>query len=161
MSSKKRLGAANQLLERYGGTAVQGKAQLARFVKHPLGFVPTGGEVLVVKDRHRALALLENADNLLVEPPARIIFLSFEIAMVNPVFSDQDNTIHRKFLPPEREGLTYGVTDRNVFRFAHFPAQSAFLKLMDVNGHYVHPRRSMGALPPITVQQLGYDPVRM
>ena len=32
---------------------------------------------------------------------------------------------------------------------------------MDVNGHHVHPRRSVGALPPITVQQLVYDPVRM
>src|SRR5215467_8242461 len=32
---------------------------------------------------------------------------------------------------------------------------------MDVNGHNVHARRSMGALPPITVQELGYDPVRM
>ena len=29
------------------------------------------GEVLVVKDGHRALALLENPDNLLVDPPAR------------------------------------------------------------------------------------------
>jgi len=76
------------VVERYGGTAVQGKVQLTRFVKHPLGFVPTGGEVLVVKDWHRALALLENPDNLLVEPPARIVFLPFEIAMINPVFSD-------------------------------------------------------------------------
>ena len=140
---------------------IQGKVQLTRFVKHPLGFVPTGGEVLVVKDWHRALALLENPDNLLVEPPARIVFLPFEIAMINPVFSDEDNTIHRKFLPPEREGFTYCVEDRNAFRFAYFLSQSAFFKLMDVNGHNVHPRRSMGALPPITVQQLGYDPVRM
>src|SRR5580658_6881294 len=141
MSSKKRLGAANQLLERYGGTAVQGKAQLARFVKHPLGFVPTGGEVLVVKDWHRALALLENPDNLLVQPPARIVFLPFEIAVVNPVFSHQDNTIHRKLLSPQRNGLSDGVKDRNAFRFTNLLAQWAFLKLMDVNGHHVHPRR--------------------
>ena len=77
------------------------------------------------------------------------------------MFSDDDNTIHRKFLPPERDGFTYCVKDRNAFRFAYFLTQSAFFKLMDVNGHNVHPRRSVGALPPITVQQLGYDPVRM
>ena len=35
------------------------------------------------------------------------------------------------------------------------------LKLMDIHGHNVHPRRSMGALPPIAVQQLGDDPVRV
>ena len=72
--------------------------------------------------------------------------------MINPVFSDQDNTIHRKFFSPEREGFTYRVKDRNAFRFAYFLTQSAFLKLMDVDGHNVHMRRSMGALPPITVQ---------
>jgi len=78
-----------------------------------------------------------------------------------PVFSDQDNTIHRKFRSRERDSFTYCVKDRNAFRFANFLAQYAFLKLMDVNGHNVHPRRSMGALPPITVQELGYDPVRV
>ena len=32
---------------------------------------------------------------------------------------------------------------------------------MDVNGHHIDSRRSVGAVPPITVQQLVYDPVRM
>src|SRR5690348_1128209 len=108
--------------------------------------------MLVVEDWHGALTLLENPDNLLIEPPARIVCLPFEIRMIMPVFSDQDNTIHRKFLPPKRDGFTYRVKDRNAFRFAHFPTQSAFLELVDENGHNVHPRRSMGALPPITVQ---------
>src|SRR4051794_3241828 len=140
------------VVERYGGTAEQGKVQLTRLVKHPPGFVPTGGEVLVVKDWHRALALLENPDNLLIEPPARIVFLPFEIAVINPVLSDKHDAIHRKLLAPECQGFTYCVKYRNAFRFAHFLSQSAFLKLMDVNGHNVHPRRSMGPLPPITVQ---------
>jgi hypothetical protein len=32
---------------------------------------------------------------------------------------------------------------------------------MDVNGRHVHPRRSVRAVPPITIQQLVYDPIRM
>src|SRR5262249_50698143 len=71
------------VVERYGGTAKQGKVQLTRFVNHPLGLVPTGGEVLVVEDWHGTLALLENPNDLLVEPPAGIVCLPFEIAMVN------------------------------------------------------------------------------
>lgn len=104
--------------------------------------------MLVVEDWHRALTLLENPDNLLVKPPARIVFLPFEIAMVISVFSDQDNTIHRKFLRAERERFTDCVKDRNPFRFTHFPTQSAFLELMDVNGHKRfsprHPEFGMG-----------------
>src|SRR3982750_1546338 len=105
--------------------------------------------MLVVEAGHGALTLLENPDNLLVEPPARIVGLPFEIAVVNPVFSHQDNTIHRQFLPPEREGFPDGGKDRNALRLADFLTQSAFPELMDVNGHNVHPRRRMGALPPI------------
>src|SRR5262249_52329259 len=69
-------------VERYRGTTEQGKVQLARFVEHPLGFVPTGGEVLVIEDRHGALALLENPDNLLIQPPTWIVFLPFEIGVI-------------------------------------------------------------------------------
>src|SRR4051812_4330767 len=108
------------VVERYGGPAEQRKVQLTGFIKHPLGFVPTGGEVLIVKDRHRPLALLKHPDDLLIEPPARIVFLPFEIGMVIPVFSDQDNAIHCKFLSAERDSFRYGVEDRNAFRFADF-----------------------------------------
>src|SRR5688572_3264786 len=113
-------------VSRYGGAAGQWKVQFTGLVKHPLGFVPTVGEVLVVKDWHRALALLENPDNLLVDPPARQEPLPFEIGWIFPVFSDDDNTIHRKFLLPKRDGFTYSVKDRNAFRFAYFLTQSAF-----------------------------------
>src|SRR5262249_8001823 len=108
------------VVERYGGPAEQGKVQLTGFIKHPLGFVPTGGEVLVVKDRHRAFAVLDTPDDLLLRPPARIVLLPFELGMVIPVFSDQDNPIHRKFLSPERGSFRYCAEDRNAFRFADF-----------------------------------------
>ena len=55
------------------------------------------------------------------------------------MFSDYDNAIDRKFLSPERDGFTNCLKDRNVFRFANFLTQSAFLKLMDVNRHNVDP----------------------
>jgi hypothetical protein len=61
--------------------------------------------VLVVENGHRALALLENPDNLLVEPPARIVLLPLEVAVINPVLPDEDDTVHVEFLPPEREGM--------------------------------------------------------
>ena len=80
---------------------VKWKVQFTGFVKHPLGFVPIVGEVLVVKDWHRALALLENPDNLLVDPPARQEPVPLEIGWILPVFSDYDNTIHRKFRSPQ------------------------------------------------------------
>src|ERR1051326_3932383 len=88
-------------VNRYRGTSGQRKVQLTGFVKHPLGVVPIVGEVLVVEDRHRALALLENPDNLLINPPARQEPVTLEIGWIIPVFSDDDNTVHRKFLPPK------------------------------------------------------------
>src|SRR6478609_11168296 len=66
-------------VDRYGRTSRQRKVQLTGFVKHPLGVVPIVGEVLVVKDRHRTLALLENPDNLLIHPPARQEPVALEI----------------------------------------------------------------------------------
>ena len=43
------------VVDGYGGTSGEGKVQFTGFVKHPLGVVPIVGEVLVVKDWHRAL----------------------------------------------------------------------------------------------------------
>ncbi len=117
--------------------------------------------MLVVKDRHRAFALLENPDNLLIYPPARQEPVALEIGWIVPVFSDDDNTIHRKFPPPTGDSLSYCLIDGNVFRFAYFLTQSACVKLMNVSGHNIHPCRSVGALPPIAVHQLANDPVRM
>jgi hypothetical protein len=83
-----------RVLSRASGTRTVSRNRRTRessaheICQNPLGFVPTGGEMLVIKDWCRAFALLENPDNLLVEPPARIVFLTFEIAMINPVFSD-------------------------------------------------------------------------
>src|SRR5215218_904306 len=81
---------------RYGGTAGQGKVQFTGPVKHPLGIVPIVREVLVVKDRHRAFALLEDPDNLLVHPPARQEPVPSEIGWIIPVFSDDDDTVYGK-----------------------------------------------------------------
>src|SRR5437588_516163 len=94
-------------VDRYGGTSGQRKVQLTGFVKHPLGVVPIVGEVLVVKHRHRALALLENPDHLLIYPPARQEPVALEIGWIVSVFSDDDNTIHRKFFPPTCYSLSY------------------------------------------------------
>src|SRR5688572_9779869 len=124
---------------RYGRTAGQWKVQFTGFVKHPLGIVPIVGEVLVVKYWHRALALIENPDNLLVHPPARQEPVPLEIGWIIPVFSDDDNTIHRKFPPPKCDSLSHCLIDGNVFRFAYFLTQSACVKLMNVNGHNIHP----------------------
>ena len=104
---------------RYGGTAGQWKVQFTGFVKHPLGIVPIVGEVLVVKDWHRALVLLEDPDNVLVHPPARQEPVPLEIGWIVPVFSDYDNTIDRKFGSSKLDGLTYGLIDRYVFRRAY------------------------------------------
>ncbi len=82
---------------RYGGPPGEGKVQFTGFVKHPLGVVPIVGEVLVVKHGHRAFALLEDPDNLLVNPPARQEPVPLEIGWIIPMFTDDDNTIHRKF----------------------------------------------------------------
>ena len=71
--------------------------------------------MLVVEDRHRTLALLEDPDNLLVEPPAWIIFLPDEIVVIDPVLSDEHHPIHGQFLAAEREGFSNCVEDRNVF----------------------------------------------
>src|SRR3954452_15988250 len=93
-------------VHRYGGTSGQRKLQLTGFVKHPLGVVPIVGEVLIVKHRHRALALLENPDNLLIHPPARQEPVALEIGWIVPVFCYDDHTIHREFLPPKCDSLS-------------------------------------------------------
>src|SRR5687768_7114144 len=69
-------------VDRYGGTPGQGKVQFAGFAKHPLGLVPIVGEVLVVKNRDRAFALLENPDHLLIDPPARQEPVALEIGWI-------------------------------------------------------------------------------
>src|SRR6185503_11028873 len=113
------------------------------------GIVPIVGEVLVVEDWHRALALLEGPDNLLVHPPARQQPVSLEIGWIVSVFSDYDDTIYRKFGSAKPDGLTYGLMDGYLFRRAYFLAQQACFILMDVNRDDVHSRRRVNALPPI------------
>ncbi len=93
-------------VSRYGGTPSQREVQFTRFVEHPLGVVPVVGEVLVVKHRHRAFALLENLDDLLVDPPARQKPVSLEIGWIIPVLCNDDNTIHSEFLAAKRDGFT-------------------------------------------------------
>jgi hypothetical protein len=117
--------------------------------------------VLVVEDWHRATAPFKNTDNLLVDPPARQEPVPLEIGWIIPVFSDYHDTIHSKFLTSKSDGFINCLKDRDAFRFAYLLTQLACVKLMDVNRHHVHPRRSVGALPPIAVQKLGYDPVGM
>src|SRR5215831_16901206 len=126
-------------VDRYGGTSGQRKVQLTGFVKHPFGVVPIVGEVLVVKHRHRALALLEYPDNLLIYPPARQEPVTLEIGWIVPVFCDDDNTVDRKFLSAQCDSLSYCLIDGNAFRFAYFLTQSAGVKLMNVCGHNIHP----------------------
>src|SRR5690348_7553467 len=75
-------------VDRYRRTSGQRKVQLTGFVKHPLGVVPIVGEVLIVRHRHRALALLENPDNLLINPPARQEPVALEIGWIIAVFCD-------------------------------------------------------------------------
>src|SRR5688572_25529541 len=104
----------------YRGTTGQWKIQLTGFVKHPLRFVPTNREVLVVKNRHGAFALLKNFNNLLIDPPARQHPLPFEVGWIFPVFSYNDNAINRKFLTSKRNGLANCFEDGNVFRLANF-----------------------------------------
>src|SRR6185436_9157450 len=120
-------------VDRYGGTSGQGKVQLTGFVKHPLGVVPIIGEVLVVKHRRRALALLENPDNLLIDPPARQEPVTLEIGWIVPVFPDDDHTIHRQFLPAECDSLANCLIDGNILRLADFLTQSARVQLMNVH----------------------------
>src|ERR1700760_1889661 len=108
---------------RYGGPPGKGKAQFTGFVEHPLGVVPIVGEVFVVKHGHRAFALLEDPDNLLVNPPTRQEPVPLEISWIIPMFTDYDDTIHGKFAPPKRYGLTDCLIDGNVFCFAYFLAQ--------------------------------------
>ena len=55
--------------------------------------------MLVLEDGYSALALLEDADNLLVQPPGRIVCLPFEVGLISRVLR-QDNTINRSSLPP-------------------------------------------------------------
>src|SRR5688572_26460213 len=108
---------------RYGGTTGQRELQFTGFVKHPLGFVPTVGEMFVIEDRYGALALFENPDNLLIHPPARQEPLPFEVRWIFSVFSDDDNAIDSKLLAPKRNGLAYLFKDRNVFCLAYFLTQ--------------------------------------
>src|SRR5690606_356887 len=103
------------VVHRNGGPTRQGKVQLTGFVKHPLSFVPVVGKVLVVKDRHRAFALLKNPDNLIVDPPARQEPVPLEILWVITVFRHNDNPIHSKFFSPQRNSFADGLKDGNAF----------------------------------------------
>jgi len=145
----------------YRRPPAEGKVQLTGFVEHPLGVVPVVGEVLVVKNGYRAFALLENLDHLLIDPPTWQEPVPFEIGWIIPMFADDDDTIHRQFFPAKRDGFPDRFKDWNIFRFAYFLTQQARVELIYVNGYHIHPRRSGGAVPPITVDQLVYDPVRM
>ena len=87
--------------------------------------------------------------------------MPLEIGRIIPMFCNDNNAIHRKFLTAKSDGFPYCFKDGNVFRFAYFLGKQACIQLMDVNGHHIHSRRSVCALPPITVYQLVYDPVRM
>jgi len=58
-----------------------------------------GGEMLVVKDRHERFALLENTDNLLVEPPNADSSLPFEIGYDNARVLTPGQQRPRKFFP--------------------------------------------------------------
>src|SRR5271156_3636329 len=75
-------------VDRYGRPSGERKAQFTGLVKHPLGVIPIVGEVLVVKYRHRAVALLKDPDNLLVNPPARQEPVSLKVSWIVPMFTD-------------------------------------------------------------------------
>ena len=110
-------------VDRYGGPPTEGKTQLTGFIEHPFGVIPIVGEVLVVKDGHRAFAPLEDPDNLLVDPPARQEPMPLEVSWIIPMFTNDDNTIHSKFAPPKCYGLLDWLIDGNILCFAYFLAQ--------------------------------------
>jgi hypothetical protein len=65
--------------------------------------------------------------------------VAFEIGWIIPVLCNDDNTIHSELFAAKRDGFTHCFEDRNVLRFAYFLPQQAFIKLMDVDGHHLHP----------------------
>ena len=105
--------------------------------------------------------MLEHPDHLLIHPPARQEPVPLEIGWIVPVFSDDHDAIDRKVRPPKLDRLTDGLVDGDVLRLGDFLAQEACFKLVDVDRDDVHSRRRVCALPPVTVHQLGDDPVRM
>ena len=126
-------------VSRYGGSPGQGEVQFTRFVEHPLGVIPVVGEVLVVKYRYRAFALLENLNDLLIDPPARQKPAPLEIGWITPVLCNDDNTVHSEFFPAKGDCFINCFEDGNVLRFAYFLSQQACIKLMDVHGYHLHP----------------------
>src|SRR5690606_24722040 len=100
-------------------------------------------------------------DNLIVDPPARQEPVPLEIGWIITVFCYYDNAIHCKFLPSKRNGFADRLKDRNTFRFSDLLAEYACVMLVHVNRCNFHPGGGVGTIPPITVNQLVHDPVRM
>lgn len=99
------------VVEGDGGAAKEGEVAFAEFVEHPLGFVPTGGEVLVVADLDGAFALFEDLDDLLVEPQAGGD-PAVAVGVVDAVFA------------AEGEGFADGVADGDLLRRADCASRS-------------------------------------